>query len=327
MSTGTDNASTLRRDTQPLAAAAEGLRQAIARAELERPSEPLDPPPAPADRSKDRSTTGSAIYEGVVRHRRYSPIGHSFKYKVFMPLLDLDEVPELFDRSPFWSARRPALARFRREDYLGDPTRPLAEAARDLVEAEIGQRPAGPVRLLTHLRYLGRAINPVSFYYLWDSYDPDARVAAVIAEVTNTPWGESHCYVVERTGDGPVISASHEKELHVSPFMPMDQSYGWKVTEPGDGLQVNIENFNPEGEKVFDATLSLRRREITPGSLTRTLLTYPPMSLAVGLRIYWNALKLKFKGAPYFANPSGKPWEVWAERRQIARASRKENSQ
>lgn len=263
--------------------------------------------------------TRSAIYEGWVRHRRHEPIEHSFKYRVFMPLLDLDELPDLLDRHPLWSARGRALARFDRRDYLGDPDQPLSEEARDIVEREIGRRPAGPVQLLTHLRYFGRAINPVSFWYLWDSYEPDAPLAAVIAEVTNTPWGESHCYVVERTGDEVALGGSHDKQMHVSPFMPMDQRYGWNVTEPGSSLVVNIDNLSPDGEKVFDATLSLRRTEISRASLTRALIAYPPMSLMVGLRIYWNALKLKIKGAPYFANPSGKPWEVWAERRRAAR--------
>ena len=139
----------------------------------------------------------SVIYEGLVRHRRLGEVQHSFRYRVFMTLLDLDELPELFDRHPLYSARRPAPVRFRRSDYLGDPDVPLAESARRLVEARTGHRPEGPVRLLTHLRYLGRSFNPVSFYYLYDR--AGERVEAVIAEVTNIPWRERHAYVVEQT--------------------------------------------------------------------------------------------------------------------------------
>ena len=105
-----------------------------------------------------------------------------------MLLADLDELPDAFDRHPLWSARRAAPVRFRRADYLGDPELPLADAARDLVADRTGRRPDGPVRLLTMARTLGVGYNPVSFYYL---YTDTETVQAMIAEVTNTPWGEA----------------------------------------------------------------------------------------------------------------------------------------
>lgn len=243
--------------------------------------------------------TNSAIYEGWVSHRRLGAVPHSFRYPVFMTLLDLDELPGVFDRHPLYSARRPAPVRFRRSDYLGDPDIPLAESARRLVRERIGRRPEGPVRLLTHLRYLGHGFNPVSFYYLYDR--AGSRVDSVIAEVTNIPWRERHAYVVERNGSGP-IRGRLAKRLHVSPFMPMDQHYEWQISEPGDALGVRITNVE-NGDRVFDATLAMRRRELSRALMTRVLLTYPPMSLAVPARIYANALRLKLKGARYHPHP------------------------
>ena len=108
--------------------------------------------------------SASAVYEGTIRHRRFEPVEHEFSYRLFLMYLDLGELPGVLDRYPLWSARRRALARFRREDFLGDPARPLAECARDAVEAETGARPDGPVRLLAGLRYLGHSFNPVSLY-------------------------------------------------------------------------------------------------------------------------------------------------------------------
>lgn len=240
----------------------------------------------------------SAIYEGRVWHRRHSPVAHDFAYPIFMPLFDLDELPELLDPIPLWSARRPAPARFRRSDYLGDPSVPLAEAARDLVETRAGIRPAGPVRLLANPRYLGVGLNPVAFYFL---YGPDgAGVEAMIAEVTNTPWGESHSYVLRPGEDG--LIGSFEKNLHVSPFMPMEQSYRWQASEPGRDLDVSIRNIQA-GELVFEAGVALERREITPALMRRLLFRYPPMTASTLARIYSNALKLKLKGAPYFSPP------------------------
>ena len=163
--------------------------------------------------------------------------------------LDLEELPQLFDRSLAWSARRPAPVRFRRSDYLGDPERPLREEVLDLVAERTGHRPAGPIRLLTQLRQYGFSFNPVSFYYCFDA--GGKRVEAVAAEVTNTPWGESHAYVLQRNGEGPVLSDQMAKEFHVSPFLGMDGDYEWRVSEPGESLQVQIENHE-SGLPVFE---------------------------------------------------------------------------
>jgi uncharacterized protein len=246
--------------------------------------------------------SASAIYEGSVRHRRMHPVEHSFRYRVFMMYVDLGELPELFDRVPLWSARRPALAWFRRSDFFGDPDRPLRDEVLDRVEELGDRRPAGPVRLLANLRYLGHGFNPVSFYFCFDAQGE--RVEAVLAEVTNTPWGERHSYLLDRgEAGGRVLDATMDKAFHVSPFIGMDQTYEWRVTEPGEQLQVHIENHHG-GQLEFDATLSLERRVATPRMLNRVLLRYPLMSLQVVARIYLNALRLKLKGAPYHPHPA-----------------------
>jgi DUF1365 family protein len=250
--------------------------------------------------------TASAVYEGTIRHRRFEPIEHEFSYRFFLMYLDLDELPSVLDPYPLWSARRAAPARFRRADFIGDPSRPLAECARDAVEAETGERPAGPVRLLAGLRYLGHSFNPVSFYYCFDS--AGERVEAVVADVENIPWGERHAYVLARgESEGPVLSDELDKALHVSPLMGMGQTYGFRATEPGERLAVHIES-RPEadaGGKSFDATLSLRRRELSRPLLSGLLARYPAMSLQVVAKIYAQSLRLKLKGARYFPHPDG----------------------
>ncbi len=248
----------------------------------------------------------SCLYRGHVRHRRASPVEHQFRYAIFMAYLDLGELPELFDGVPLWSARRPAPAWFRRADYLGDPALPLDDEVRRLVARETGTRPRGPIRLLTHLRYLGHCFNPVSFYYCFD--DHGEGVQAVVAEVTNTPWGERHAYVmpVRQTGDRGSTALMHEqlpKLLHVSPFMGMDHVYDWRLTVPGERLSVHIESSR-DGERVFDATLALRREEIGAWSCNRALARQPLLTVAVLARIYGQAARLKLRGIPHFANPS-----------------------
>jgi DUF1365 family protein len=252
----------------------------------------------------------SCLYEGTVRHRRLGAVTHEFRHPLFMAYLDLAELPGLFDAAALWSARRPAPAWFRRADHLGDPRVPLDIAVRSLVARRSGIELEGPIRLLTHLRYFGHCFNPVSFYYCFDASGD--HVAAVVAHVTNTPWGDSHSYVMDVDGgsaDRGSVSLMHDsfdKQLHVSPFMGMDHTYDWRLTEPGEQLIVHIDSAHA-GEKAFDATLTLRRREITPAALRRALVRYPLMTLRVSALIYAHALVLRIKGASWFARPGGAP--------------------
>jgi DUF1365 family protein len=264
----------------------------------------------------------SCVYEGWVRHRRLGRVSHGLKANLFMLYLDLGELPQLLDGyHGLASARGRALAEFRRSDHLGDPRRPLEDEIRDLVERRSGERPGGPIRLLTNLRYLGHCFNPVSFYYCFDA--SGLRVQAIVAEVTNTPWGERHAYVLSPDDGRPgssIMRGRFEKEFHVSPFMGMDHTYAWRLTMPEKRLIAHIDSEQDE-RIVFDATLSLRRRELTPARLLALLARHPLLSVGLVRRIYANGLRLKLKGARYFPNPSGAPL-LGSARRAHARASR-----
>ncbi|EIM04012.1 DUF1365 domain-containing protein [Rhodanobacter denitrificans] len=246
----------------------------------------------------------SAAYEGVVRHRRHAPHAHAFEYRMAQLYLDLDEVEQVFANRWLWSSEHRNVAQFRRRDYLGPAELPLAEAVRQRVEQATGQRPVGPVRLLTHLRYFGLVFNPVSFYYC---YAPDGEtLVAVLAEITNTPWKERHAYVlpIEHARiHGRALHWAFAKTFHVSPFMPMDCAYDWRFTVPGDDLRVHM-NVLREGALTFDATLNLTRRPLGGASLARVLWRYPLMTAQVVGAIHWQALRLWLKRNPVHDHPS-----------------------
>ena len=246
----------------------------------------------------------SKLYEGVVRHRRLRPASHEFSYRVFMPYLCLDELPGLFDGHWLWSARGWAPARFRREDFLGDPALPLQQEVRRRIFEETGQRHSGPIYLLANMRYFGIAMNPIACYYCFS--EDESKLEYLVAEVNNTPWNERHSYVLAGPESGRWLKTEFDKQFHVSPFNPMDMCYHWRSSTPDHRLVLHLANSDA-GRKVFDASLSLSARPMTTANLNRTLWRYPLMTARIALAIYWQALRLFIKRAPVYSHPSSRP--------------------
>lgn len=246
----------------------------------------------------------SCIYVGHIRHRRFLPVRNAFRYRMFMMYADLDELPHLLDGYRFWSYEKPNLASFQRRYYLGDAKMPVDASVRACVMEKAGVALAGPIRMLTHFRYLGYCYNPVTFYYCFDS--TGTRVEVIVAQITNTPWGERFSYILdcrknESTAEGH-FQWTFPKAFHVSPFMPMNVRYDWRFSTPGGHLNVLMAN-TINGEKHFDASLSLARMEITQSALTRVLVSYPAMTAKAVAGIHWQAFKLWLKRTPFYEHP------------------------
>ena len=260
--------------------------------------------------------TASALYRGTVEHHRREPKPHGFRYRLFLPYLDLAELPELFAGRLLWSLERPNVVSFRRADYLGPADVPLDVAVRDRVERELGFRPTGPVRMLGNLRMFGYCFNPVVFYYCFEPAadgEPE-RLVALVAEITNTPWGERHAYVFAAAPGRDANEDAHEepssllrfrfqKDFHVSPFFGMDLEHDWRFAAPGELALVHMKN-RIEGRTVFDASLRMERLPWTAGNLARCLARHPATSAKVHLAIYLQALLLWLKRTPFHPHPN-----------------------
>jgi len=245
----------------------------------------------------------SCIYKGELYHHRYLPRANRFTYAVFFMYLDLDELEHVFENYWLWSVGSANVANFKRADYLGPAEIPLDEAVRNRVEQELGERPVGTIRLLTHLRYFGHCFNPVSFYYCFDV--TDTYVEYIVAEITNTPWRERHAYVLsakQSMEKGSRKRFSFSKNFHVSPFMDMDFRYEWSFEDPSESLRIHMVNFKKEA-KFFEAMLTMQRQEISSDALAWVLMRFPAMTIKVLAMIYWQAFRLWLKKTPYYEHP------------------------
>jgi DUF1365 family protein len=242
----------------------------------------------------------SALYSGLITHRRFAPRRHAFTYRIGMLYLDLDEQEEVMKLSPFAGASRFAPFSFRQTDYLHQDTgrgMQLIDAVRMRVGKALGHIPAGPVCLLTQARSWGLSFNPVSFFYC---HNADGSLAAILCEVTNTPWRERYHYVLPAGAEGHQHFAV-AKAFHVSPFLPRDLEYRMSFSQPAEHVGVHMADW--QGElKMFDATLNLQRQTLDRAALHRHLLSFPWMTAKTGLAIYWQALRLFAKRIPIFSH-------------------------
>ena len=240
--------------------------------------------------------TESAIYKGKVYHQRFKPTQHKFDYDIYLFWLKLDEeeLTTLSHELKYFSAEGKARVRFKREDYLGDPSHSLRQAVLNrMIELNDGTPLSGDVFMLGQLRMWGWYFSPVNFYYLRNT---DGKFTHMLAEVSNTPWNERHHYLVnlDTQDDTP-------KAFHVSPFNPMDMTYKWSISQPSTKLSLAMDCVR--SDKEFSAWINLTKYTLDNANLTQALKRIPSMTIKTVAGIYWHALKLLLKRTPLYTHP------------------------
>ena len=121
--------------------------------------------------------------------------------------------------------------------------------------------------------------------------------------MTNTPWGERHCYVL--AAPGRPLHGTHlfdfPKAFHVSPFLAMQGTYRLRLDLRRDRLRVALRLAG--GSAPFFACLSLQTQPFTVAAVFAASLRRPAQNALTAARIYWQAGRLFANRTPFFPHP------------------------
>lgn len=168
-----------------------------------------------------------------------------------------------------------------------------------------GSVPTGDVLALVVGRNLGFYFSPVNFYI---GFDDVGNASHLLAEVSNTPWNKRHFYGFTLAGNSSEFS--HNKNFHVSPFNPVNQTYTWRVnikdSDKNTGTGIGLKDIDlsisvsDERGKIFVAGINMQSMVMSQQNLRHTVFKNPIMNYSSIGRIYWHAFLLyAMKKVPY----------------------------
>ena len=198
----------------------------------------------------------SALYVGSVAHRRLRPKSHRLRYRVFSLLLDLDELPALEKTLRLFSIGRFNLFGFCPQDHLFAKSGDLRGEVEAILRGAGMAVDGGAIRLLTMPRILGYGFNPLSIFFCYRAMArcrrSSMRSTTLSASVT------AICFRSMETAG--VLAHACSKEFYVSPFLPMDMAYAFRIKPPDDAYSISISVADEDGDMLV-ATQHLKRRD------------------------------------------------------------------
>lgn len=242
-----------------------------------------------------------SIIDATVVHRRLRPRENAFRYRVGYLCLGLDTLESAAGR--WLKLDRRGLVSFRRTDHGARDGSSLGKWLRGILDRQgLAGTCNGDVVLMTMPRMLGYVFNPVSF---WFCRDQAGALRAVLCEVNNT-FGESHCYLVHHDDHRPIRPVEWlegRKAFHVSPFLPIEGGYRFRFRLDGDRAHVDV-NYHDARGLMLATSVGGRREALDDRGVLRRFLGNPTMTLAVVVRIHWQALHLWRKRARFYRKPA-----------------------
>ncbi len=233
--------------------------------------------------------------KGHTFHKRLGEIENTFKYNVDYLLIE----PEAQGKSPIlFSHNRFNAFSWHSSDNggkrgAGASTKWVREV---LKNEDVNELAEFRILLLTQPRALGHAFNPVSF---WFFVDENYQLRGAIAEVNNT-FGDRHSYLCYHEEFQPIVSSdtvSVRKLFYVSPFQPIEGNYKFRFTYTKTHIGIRIDLQHGKGGIV--ATLGGELTPLTSMAIIKSLVSRPFGSVRVLSLIFYQALKLRLKGARY----------------------------
>lgn len=232
----------------------------------------------------------SCLYDCEVMHHRVSPAHHQFNYRVFMFCLDLDELDEAHGRLRLFSRNKFNWFSFYDRDHANLP---------DFLASK-GIEWNGRAILLTNARTLGYVFNPISFYFC---FDENGKPLCAVAEVCNT-HKERKLYLLDHSRlSNDTFKLRTPKHFYVSPFSELDTEFEFIFRIPSHFMQMRVDDYQQD-KRVLLSALTGTRKPLTDLNLLWYGLRFPLITVRVITLIYWQALKLRLKGLPFWRKNS-----------------------
>lgn len=245
------------------------------------------------------------LFLGQVMHQRLLPKFNGFSYPTFYLNLPLQLLPKLAIENTI------TIDKFARLSFYNIDHGPHKDKVNleqwsfeQLNKFGLGKN-IERISLVTMPRMVGYVFNPVSF---WLCFDDQGLIRALIYEVNNT-YGETHCYLCAHENESVINEKDWlvaRKEFHVSPFLPREGYYKFRVSFKENKLSLWINYYNADGLLVLLTSLKGELSALNPESLNRAFWRYPLITFQAMTRIYWQALRLKIKGLKFISLPKQK---------------------
>tara|TARA_Y100001970_G_C14118473_1_gene794941 strand:- start:102 stop:872 length:771 start_codon:yes stop_codon:yes gene_type:complete len=233
----------------------------------------------------------SCIYSGVVTHERFKPKKHFFSYKTFSLLIDLNEIEKIEKKIKFFSYNKLNILSFYNVDHGNRDGSSLINWVKKALKKSKINFNLGKIKLLCYPRFFGYVFNPLSIFYC---YDKNLKLRAVLYEVKNT-FNEQHTYIFRCSNSSNLILQKCDKKFYVSPFIEMKTSYNFRLSKPGEKINILIKQNDQKGLLLIARQVG-KRLDLTSRNLFFQFLKHPLMSLKVISAIHFEAFRLWFKG-------------------------------